>query len=92
MKTSAYSFGNRTAIRLREKTRKFAYESLYGKYGTDALKTPYVTLDDIENFDTMSNLEKYDTAIRKIVTDAPIRIVEDELILRIGQFRLRDLP
>jgi formate C-acetyltransferase len=67
-------------VRLCEKTRKFAYESIHGRYGTEALKTPYVSLDDIKNFDTMNDLEKYDTAIRKIVTDCPIRIAEDELI------------
>ena len=67
-------------IRLSEETRKFAYESLNHKYGLDTRKTPYVTLDHIENFEEMAALEKHDAAIREIVTKAPIRICENERI------------
>ncbi|MBQ9974964.1 MAG: hypothetical protein IJP16_00520 [Clostridia bacterium] len=64
-------------VRLSEKTRLFAYESLNRKYGLDTRKTPSVTLDSSEG---MTELEKYDTAIRKIVTEAPVRICDGELI------------
>ena len=70
----------RRPVRLSEATRRFADESLNHKYGLDTKKTPCVTLDHIENFESMSDLEKYDTAIREIVTKAPIRICEGEKI------------
>lgn len=70
----------RRPVRLSEGTRRFAQESLNHKYGLDTKKTPCVTLDHIENFESMSDLEKYDTAIREIVTKAPIRICEGEKI------------
>lgn len=67
-------------VRLSEGTRRFAEESLNHKYGLDTKKTPCVTLDHIENFESMTDLEKYDIAIREIVTNAPIRICEGEKI------------
>lgn len=67
-------------IRLSGDTRKFAYESLNHKYGLDTRKTPAVTLDHIENFETMTDLEKYDHAIREIVTKSPIRICDKEKV------------
>ena len=46
---SNYNFMGRTANRLCEETRCFAYESLHGKYGTDAINNSKdVVLDDIE--------------------------------------------
>ena len=65
-------------IRLSEKTRQFAYESLNHKYGLDTRKTPSVSLNHIENFESMSEIEKYNAAIYEIVTKAPVRICENE--------------
>lgn len=65
-------------IRLSESTRKFAHDSLGRKYGLDTLKFQSVNLDDIENYDTLSEIEKYDLAIQKIAAEAPIRICEGE--------------
>ncbi len=70
---------NKRPIRLNGKIRKWAHESLYGKYGDDTMKTPYVEVD-VENFDSLSNVKKYDELIKSIVKNAPIRICEDELI------------
>lgn len=67
-------------VRLSEGTRKFAYESLNGKYGDDALKNYGVTLDHIPDFNTLSDIEKYDAAIREIVLKAPVRLIEEEYV------------
>ncbi len=78
---SEYKFMNRRACCLCEETRKFAYESMHGKYGTDAKNnTPFVLVDDAEGYEQMNPLQKYDAKIRAIAQKAPIRIVEGELI------------
>lgn len=82
---SAYDFftssGITRPIRLKESTRKFAYESLYEhKYGLDAKKTPNVSLKHVPGFEQMSPLEQYNAAITEIVEKAPIRICENEML------------
>jgi len=67
-------------VRLSEKTRQYAYDSLNYKYGLDTRKEQSVSLDHIENFESMTEIEKYDAAIYEIVTKAPIRICENEKI------------
>ena len=42
-------------VRLSEKTRLFAYESLNRKYGLDTRKTPSVTLDSSEGMTELEN-------------------------------------
>ncbi|HOA31222.1 MAG TPA: pyruvate formate lyase family protein [Clostridia bacterium] len=67
-------------IRLSEATRLFAYESMNGKYGDDAMKNTAVALDHIEGFENLSDIDKYDIAIREIAEKAPIRVCEYELV------------
>lgn len=67
-------------VRLSEATRQFAYDSLNHRYGLDTRKTPTVSLNHIENFESMSEIKKYDAAIYEIATKAPIRICENEKI------------
>lgn len=67
-------------VRLCEETRRFAKESQNFRYGRDTLRTPCVSLDHIEDFEYLSDIEKYNAAIDEIVTKAPIRIVDGELI------------
>lgn len=67
-------------VRLCEKTRAFAYESLNHKYGLDTLETPNVSLNHIKNYESMSKLEKYNAAIYEIVSKAPVRICDGELL------------
>ena len=67
-------------VRLSEETRRFAYESLSHKYGLDTCKTPSVSLNHVENFESLSKIEKYNAAIYEIVTKAPIRICENEKV------------
>ena len=61
-------------VRLSDETRKFAYESLNRKYGLDTLKVRAIALDNIEGFASLSPIEKYDVSIKKIASEAPIRI------------------
>ncbi len=72
--------GKQRPVRLSEKTRQFAYDSLNRKYGLDTLKTMSVSLDDFENFSELSTLKKHDLAIKRIAENAPIRICEGEKI------------
>ena len=72
--------GGKRPIRLSEPTRNFAYESLNRKYGLDTLKVEAIPLDNIDDFESLSNIEKYDLAIKKIAEEAPIRICEGEKI------------
>ncbi len=67
-------------VRLNEKTRLFAWESLNHRYGLDTEKTPYVSLDDIKNFDSLTDIDKYDISVERIARDCPIRICENERI------------
>lgn len=72
--------GGKRPIRLSDKTREFAYESLNRKYGLDTLKVEAIPLDNINDFESLSAIEKYDLAILKIAEEAPIRICEGEKI------------
>lgn len=72
--------GNQRPVRLSEKTRQFAYDSLHRKYGLDTLKTMSVSLDDVDGFNDLSAIKKYDHAILRIAETAPIRICEGELV------------
>lgn len=72
--------GNRRPVRLSEKTRRFAYDSLNRKYGLDTLKTMSVCLDDVENLNELPEIKKYDLAIMRIAEEAPVRICAGEKI------------
>lgn len=67
-------------VRLKNATREFAYESLQGKYGDEAMKYYAVNLDDVPDFCNLSDYDHYDLAIYRICRDAPIRICENELL------------
>ena len=67
-------------IRLTDKTRKFAYDSLNKRYGLDTLKNDGVNFDGVLGFESLSDIEKYDLAIKEIAIKSPIRICEDEKI------------
>ncbi len=75
---SAYSGGR--PVRLKEETRLFCEESLCGRYGDEAMKTPFVVLDGIGNFGELDPFGKYDAAIRMICETAPVRVTEHELV------------
>ena len=67
-------------VRLKETTRTWAWESLHGKYGDEAIRTPAVPLDDVPDFECLSEIEKYDVAIRRIVEQAPVRLCPQERV------------
>lgn len=67
-------------IRLDEKTRLWAWESLQGRYGDEAIAWDSVSLDDIEGFEALSPLDQYDMAIRRIAEEAPLRYVPGEVV------------
>jgi len=67
-------------MRLSSSTRNWAWESLHGKYGDEAINNGFINLDNIENFEAMSDIEKYDIAIKTIAQQAPIRICQEEKI------------
>lgn len=75
-----FATNGKRPVRLREKTRKFAYESLNHKYGLEARETPCVDMDDMPGFENLTDLERYDAAIARIATVAPIRICEGERV------------
>ncbi|MBR4420803.1 MAG: hypothetical protein IKT32_07955 [Clostridia bacterium] len=82
-------------VRLSNKTRKFAYDSLAHKYGKDTLKTDTVSLDHIQGFDNLSDIEKHDIAIQTIATDSPIRICDGEALsgaATLGRAILHQIP
>ena len=61
-------------IRTQERTRRFAKESLDGKYGREAMETMFIMLTDT---DGLSPRQIYDCAITEIAQRAPLRIVTD---------------
>ena len=67
-------------VRLSEQTRRFAWESLQGRYGTEAAATPHVVIPDMEAFEKLSDYGQYDAALRLIVTQAPLRLCEGESV------------
>ena len=75
-------------VRLSEATRRFADESLHGRYGDDALRTPAVALDDPTHpdcltpaqFAALSDCGRQDAAIAALAKYAPVRLCEGERI------------
>ena len=72
--------GNERPIRLSEKTRLFAKESLDGKYGRETMKTDSVAIDGVPGLDKLLLIQKYDVAITEIAKRAPIRICDGERV------------
>lgn len=73
--------GFKRPVRLCEATRRFADESLRGKYGEEAMKTPYVHVDDIPGFDEMTDYDRYTYCIDKIVRECPVRLIDGEHVI-----------
>lgn len=67
-------------VRLPEAVRRFAWESLQGKYGDEAMKTPAVSLDDWPDYESLSPTQQYMAALRCIATKAPVRLCEGESV------------
>ncbi len=65
-------------IRLPLTIRQWAWESLHGKYGDEAMRLDSVSMDDIADFGTLPPIEQYDLAIERIARNAPLRYVPGE--------------
>ena len=52
-------------VRLPAWLRRWAWESMHGKYGTEAMQTPYIEIED-ERFEALSDIDKYDRMIKEI--------------------------
>ena len=70
--------GMKRPVRLCEKTRRFAKDSLDRVYGLETKANPGVVMDHVPGFGEMTKLERYDLALTEIVTKAPLRICPDE--------------
>lgn len=79
-------------VRLKESTREWAFASLHGKYGDEALRNACVHLDGDADFEALSELQKYDRAVRRIAEEAPIRLCPEEADLRRRDLGRRDIP
>ena len=73
-----YCHNGKRPVRLSEKTRLFAYESLNHKYGLDTEKTMTVEADPVDA--ELSPQKIYDLGIMAIAEKAPIRICDGELV------------
>ena len=67
-------------IRLTEETRRFAYESLKGKYGDEAKSTLSISLDHIEGLDELSTSKQCAIAMTEVAKRAPLRICPHESV------------
>lgn len=70
---------NARPIRLSARMRRWANESMNGRYGSEARQTPFVKIEN-ENFEKMDDLDKYDHMISEIARKAPLRICKEELV------------
>ena len=75
-----FAVNGKRPLRLSDRTRRFAEESLGHMYGLETRKTPFVSLDDVYNFESLTPTEKYDVSIKYISERSPIRICVGEKI------------
>lgn len=66
-------------IRLREKTRRFAYDSLNGKYGLELQKSDHLTLRR-EETQGLTRYQLYDLLVSRIAREAPVRVIPGEML------------
>lgn len=83
MKLYTASEKNTRPVRLSEETRALAFEALSGRWGSEALTHPNVSMDFIpaEEWNQMSNFDKHDAIINEIAEKAPVRIIPGEKLI-----------
>lgn len=67
-------------VRLPAGVREWAWESMHGRYGDEAMKNWALPMDGVAGFEQMDTTEKYDAAVREIAQKAPVRICPQELV------------
>lgn len=65
-------------VRLSEETRAFAWRSLHGTYGEDAMTHPDIPMDHIHGFRELDADEQYSLCIDAIARQAPLRLIDGE--------------
>ena len=75
---SAYKGGR--PVRLCEATRRFAMESLLGKYGAQTISVPFVSADGVQGWENMSEHERYAAGLDLVVKECPVRICPAERV------------
>ena len=66
-------------VRLSEETRRFAFDSLNGKYGQEIKDTDHLLLKR-EEYKGLSRYRLYDLLVSMIVREAPIRVIPGEML------------
>ena len=66
-------------VHLSEETRRFAFDSLNGKYGQEIRKSDHLLLKR-EEYKGLSRYRLYDLLVSMIVREAPIRVIHGEML------------
>lgn len=72
-----FSVKGKRPVRLKESTRALAARALSGEFGQDAFHTPFVEITD-PAYEKMSSEEQYIYMLKKIASEAPLRIIPGE--------------
>ena len=67
-------------VRLTAATRAFAFDALNGVYGKAIKSTPFLSMEDVEDFNALSPHKKYFLSIRRIAEQAPLRFCPGEML------------
>ncbi len=70
----------RRPVRLPEEIRTWAWESLHGKYGDEAMKMYGLELEDVPGIESMNQTAQEGVALRRIAAEAPLRICGEERV------------
>ena len=74
------AFNEPRPVRLSDEIRQWAWDSLHGQYGDEAVKNWAVAMDDIPGFAELTPLKQHDLALRRIAGQAPVRICPHERV------------
>ena len=72
-----FSIKGKRPVRLKESTRALAARALSGEFGQDAFHTPFVEITE-PSYEKLSTEEQYVYMLKKIVSEAPLRIIPGE--------------
>lgn len=74
-----FSIKGKRPVRLKESTRALAARALSGEFGQDAFHTPFVEITE-PSYEKLSTEEQYVYMLKKIVSEAPLRIIPASLL------------
>lgn len=67
-------------VRLSDGIREWAWESMHGKYGDEAMKMYGLELEDVPGIESMNQTAQEGVALRRIAAEAPLRICGEERV------------